>query len=131
MQDEVIIKLSVKKLSESINLCENLEEVNRELLKLFELTYRYASKNNNRHNKFIKVFKEYYNSQNLQELREQKLKHQIKNRSKKVEDYLQELLYLRTEKQYSYQQLSDYLKEKKVKASRETIRKLLGGVENV
>lgn len=131
MQDEMIVKLSVKKLSEVINLCENLEEINRELLRFFELTYRYASKNNNRHNKFIKVFKEYYNSQNLQESREQKVKQQIKKRSKKVEDYLEELLYLRVEKQYSYQDLSDYLQQKKVKASRETIRKLLVSVENV
>jgi len=131
MRDEMITKLSVKKLSEAINLCENLEEINRELLKFFELTYRYGSKNNNRHNKFIKVFKEYYNLQNLQQTREQKVKQQVKSRSKKVEDYTQELLYLRNEKNYSYQALSDYLQQKKVKASRETIRKLLRGYENV
>lgn len=127
----MITKLSVKKLSDTINLCDNLEEINRELLKFFEISYRYGSKNNNRHNKFIKVFKEYYNSQNLQETREQKVKQQIKNKSKKVEDYLQELIYLRVEKQYSYQSLSDYLRQKKVKGSRETIRKLLVGAENV
>ena len=131
MQDEMITKLSVKKLSDTINLCDNLEEINRELLKFFELSYRYGSKNNNRHNKFIKVFKEYYNLQNLQQTREQKVKQQIKNKSKKVEDYLQELIYLRVEKQYSYQQLSDYMAQKKVKVSRETVRKLLVGSENV
>ena len=131
MRDEMITKLSVKKLSEVINLCENLEEINRELLKFFELTYRYASKNNNRHNKFIKVFKEYYDLKDLQQSREHKVKREIKQKSKKVDDYLQELIYLRVEKQYSYQNLSDYLSQKKVKASRESIRKLLRGYENV
>lgn len=132
MLDEIQVKLAVKKLNDNINLCNNLDEINRELQKLFELSYRYASKNNNRHNKYIKTFKEYLALEDLEQNRKNKLKVQIKNQSKNIDDYLQELLFLKKEENYSYAKLEQYAQEKfKIKVSRETIRTKLKEFTNV
>ncbi|UCN01154.1 hypothetical protein LCX93_04370 [Sulfurimonas sp. SWIR-19] len=119
---ETVIKASVQKFNENIQASENLEEINEHINTLLKLVHRYASKKNNRPNKGLKVFEEYIKT----DTRELKVKREVSRRSEKTyKDFIGKYIALR-EDGYSWQRISDYmLKKYNIKASRESIRKLV------
>jgi DNA repair ATPase RecN len=127
LQIEVETREGIEKFYEDIFVAENLEEIKTHINKLLELTYRYASKNNNRPNKGLKVFQEY---RKLKDTRETKVKKEIHKKAKKhYKDYLEHFFILRRRK-YSYAKISNYAKEElNIKVSRETLRKELSKLE--
>jgi len=128
MNKETIIKTSIIRLNDNIQACNNLEEIKEELNILLSLVYRYASKNNNRHNKALKVFEEYLKI----DTREKKVSREINRKSEKTfEDFLPVIINLR-DKKLSYQKIANYLKKYyNIQVSREKIRYTLKEVKNV
>ncbi len=128
---ETKVRAGVKLLNENIELCNNLEEIQIELNKLLLLSYRYATPQNNRPNKSLKIFTEYLN---IEDTREQKVTKQIRrnqNNKQAYKDYLDEFLLLR-KRGYSYRKIAIYAKDKlSIIISSETLRNALHGVENV
>jgi hypothetical protein len=128
---EIRSRSGVKLLCENIELCNNLEEIQAELNKLLLLSYRYATAQNNRPNKALKIFTEYLN---IEDTREEKIIKQIRrNQANKqsYKNYLDEFTLLR-KRGYSYRKIAKHAKDKLgITISSETLRNALKGVSNV
>jgi len=120
-------KAGVEKFYQDIMASNNTEDIKRHIDNLLKLTYRYASKKNDRHNKGLKVFEEYLKT----DTREQKIKRAVeKERQKTYKDYINKFIALRS-KNFSWQKISDYMQERhNIKVSRETIRQAVKDFEN-
>jgi len=122
-----IVKAGVEKFYQDIMASDNIEDIKKHIDNLLKLTYRYASKKNDRHNKGLKVFEEYLKTDS----RENKIKREVAKQKKKTyKDYISKFIALRSEN-YSWQKISDYMKERhNIKVSRETIRQAVKEFEN-
>ena len=122
-----IVKAGVEKFYQDIIASDNAEDIKKHIDNLLKLTYRYASKKNDRHNKGLKVFEEYLKTDS----RENKIKRAVeKERKKTYKDYISKFIALRSEN-FSWQKISDYMQEKhNIKVSRETIRQSVKELEN-
>jgi len=128
LEIEVEVRQGISKLYENINQSQNINEIKSELEILLNLIYRYASKQNNRHNKSLKVFQEY---NKIPLTREQKIRKDIKNNNKTYKDYLSYFQILRA-RGLSFKKISEYAKaEFNIKVSSETIRNKLKELDNV
>ena len=124
---EIEVRAGVEKFYEDIFVAENLETIQGHINELLQLSYRYASKKNNRPNKGLKVFQEYFK---IQESRESKIKKQIKKREElNYKDFIEQFLILR-KRGYSYRKIAKYAQaELQLKVSSETIRKSIKDLE--
>jgi len=122
-----IVKAGVEKFYQDIISSDSTEDIKKHIDDLLKLTYRYASKKNDRHNKGLKVFEEYLKTDS----RENKIKREIAKQKKKTyKDYISKFIALRSEN-FSWQKISDYMQEKhNIRVSRETIRQSVKKFEN-
>ena len=127
-------KSGIQLLFNEASLISNYEELETFLNIFSKYILRTANEKNNVGNKNIIAFKSYYENEACKKRTSKNIdkKSKVKKLSYKItyKDYLQEYLILRS-RGYSWRQLSEYSEKYfKVSASKDTLRKYVGGFED-
>lgn len=126
-------KSGIQLLFNEASLISDYEELETFLNTFSKYILRIANENNNVGNKNIMAFKTYYENEAAKKRTTKNIdkKSRVKKLSYKTtyKDYLEEYLILRS-RGYSWRKLSEYSEKYfKVSASKDTLRKYVGGLE--